>query len=86
MNTFIKNSHNTKINLIIKKTKHLDYSDIPLFSPIIKYVMDVGNLPSNQSTNLLNNLVYQFLEKYLINSLKNNFDEAITNRLIEVNI
>lgn len=86
LNIFIKNSQNTKFNLIINKTKHLDYSDIPLFSPIIKYIIDVGDLPSNKSTTLLNNIVYEFLEKFLINSSKNNFDKIISTKLIEPNI
>ena len=81
LKSLLNNSLEPKYGLILKKTKHLDYTDIPLFSPIIKYVIDVGNLPSSQSIPLLNNLVFQFLEKELAQSDDNNFNKIISNEL-----
>ena len=76
------NSQKPKYRLVLKKTKHLDYTDIPLYSPIVKYVIDVGDIPASKSTFILNNLVYEFLEKELIKSRDNNFDTVLSEKLI----
>ena len=68
--------------MIIKNTLHLDYTDIPLFSPIIGYVMSVGDLSSEVSLHLVNRLVYGFLDKHLIDRNKKTFDEILMNDLI----
>ena len=78
----LDNSLKPKYNLILKRTQHLDFTDIPLFSPIIKYVIDVGELPASKSVPLLNNLVYEFLEKELVQSEGNFFDKIISHNLI----
>jgi len=82
LQTLLNNSSEPKHGLILKKTKHLDYTDIPLFSPIIKYVIDVGDLPASYSIPLLNNIVYEFLEKELLKSKNSNFNTIISNDLI----
>ena len=78
----LDNSLKPKYNLILKRTQHLDFTDIPLFSPIIKYVIDVGELPASKSVPLLNNLIYEFLEKELVQSEGNFFDKIISHNLI----
>ena len=85
LDSLMTNSSDPKYRLIIKESQHLDFSDIPLFSPIIHYVMDVGTLPAKQSTTLLNNLVYEFLEKYLMNSSDLLFNDILKNNLIYKN-
>jgi len=78
----MKQSDEPRYSLIIKNTKHLDFSDIPLFSPIIHRVLDVGSLDVNVSMPLLNKIVYFFLEKHLMNIPGNNFENAINNKLV----
>lgn len=82
LDSLMAHSSNPKYQLIIKKTEHLDYSDIPLFSPIIKYVLDVGDLTSSVSIPLMNGLVYGFLEKYLTKNTQSGFDTIIQHELI----
>ena len=71
-----------KYRLVIKKTLHLDYTDIPLFSPIIGYVMSVGDLSPGVSLPLVNRLVYGFLDKHLTGRNEKIFDETLMNDLI----
>jgi len=82
LDSLMVHSSDPKYRLIIKKTKHLDFSDIPLFSPIIGYVLDVGSLSASVSIPLLNELVYGFLEKHLTEQPYSHFDEMIQNELI----
>jgi len=82
LDSLMSSSLNPKYHLIIQKTKHLDYTDIPLFSPIIKYVMDVGDLSSDISLPLVNVLTHSFLDKYLVEKNSNRFNDAIKNNLI----
>ena len=82
LDSLMVHSSDPKYRLIIKETKHLDFSDIPLFSPIIGYVLDVGSLSASVSIPLLNELVYGFLEKHLTEQPSSHFDEMIQNELI----
>ena len=58
-------STSQKFHIFIKNSLHLDYTDIPLFSPVIKYVMDVGKNPPIKSIKIINDLAFLFLEKTL---------------------
>ena len=84
--TFLKelfsNSYGSSHNLIIKNTLHLDYTDIPMYSPIIKYVMDVGDLPPVVTQDLIHNLAFTFLEVYLLGKPEKNFKKLLENSLI----
>ena len=76
------NSYDFSHNLIIKNTLHLDYTDIPMYSPIIKYVMDVGDLPPVVTQDLIHNLAFTFLEVYLLGKPAENFEKILENSLI----
>ena len=82
LDSLMAHSSNPKYRLIIKGTKHLDYSDIPLFSPIIGYVLDVGSNPADLTVSLINRLVHGFLVKHLLGESNNIFDNAIDNDLV----
>ena len=82
LDNLMAHSSNPKYRLFIKETEHLDFSDIPLFSPIIGWVMDVGSLPAKVSTSLLNELVYGFLGRHLLKQGNVNFDKMINHDLI----
>ena len=84
LNELISSSSGPLRNLIIKKTLHLDYTDIPLYSPIIKHVMDVGDLPPSVSHRLINNLIFTFLESYLLDKSAENYKKILDNELISV--
>jgi hypothetical protein len=76
------NSSNKKYHLRIKETLHLDYTDIPLMSPLIKYVMQVGNLSPRTSLPLVNELSHGFLERHLLKRGGAVLDQALKNKLI----
>ena len=82
LDSLMAHSSNPKYRLIIKGTKHLDYSDIPLFSPIIGYVLDVGSNPATLTVSLINELVHGFLVKHLLGESNDIFDNAIDNDLV----
>ena len=82
LDSLMAHSSNPKYRLILKGTKHLDYSDIPLFSPIIGYVLDVGSNPADLTVSLINRLVHGFLLKHLLGESNNIFDNAIDNDLV----
>jgi predicted dienelactone hydrolase len=82
LDNLMAHSSNPKYRLIIKGTKHLDYSDIPLFSPIIGYVLDVGSNPADLTVSLINELVHGFLVKHLLAESDHSFDDSINNELV----
>ena len=82
LNKLLFNSSGPSYNIIIKNTLHLDYTDIPLYSPVIKYVMDVGNLPPSVSHKLINNLIFTFLESHLLDKPAEDYNELLNNGLI----
>ena len=82
LNQLFSNSSTPKYSIIIKNTLHLDYTDIPLYSPIIKYVMDVGDLPPSTSHKLINNLIFTFLETHLLDKPIVDYKILLNNNLI----
>ena len=77
LSKLVTNSAKPNYNIAIDKTLHLDYTDIPLYSPIIKYVMDVGTLSPSVSHVLINNLVHDFLESHLLGKSIENYHNHI---------
>tara|TARA_B100001564_G_C20621101_1_gene662386 strand:- start:417 stop:1523 length:1107 start_codon:yes stop_codon:yes gene_type:complete len=82
LSKLVSNSSKPNYNIIIKNTLHLDYTDIPLYSPVIKYVMDVGDLPPSVSHKLINSLIFSFLESYLLDKPVENYNKLLNNNLI----
>ena len=78
----IKNSKEETYHLKISETLHLDYTDIPLMSPVIKHVMDVGSLKPAISLPLINKLVHGFLEKHLMERGGKTLDRALGHALL----
>ena len=82
LKNLMANTTSDKYHLIIKKTMHLDYTDIPLYSPIIKYIMDVGELPHETSISVINQLVKGFLDYHLLNKSDKYFRSILSRPLI----
>ena len=78
----ITHSSNEKYDLRINQTLHLDYTDIPLMSPLVKHVMDVGNLKPSTALSLINDLVLGFLEVHLLERDYKGFKQALDNNLL----
>jgi len=82
LDDLMAHSSNSKYQLRIRETLHLDYTDIPLMSPLIKYVMDVGSLNPGTSLSLINELSHGFLEWHLLQRDNGALDQALKNKLI----
>ena len=82
LNDLLVQSSNNKYELHIKNTLHLDYTDIPLMSPLIEYVMDVGSLPASTTLPLINDIVYHFLQENLLKKESSKLDSLIKSKLI----
>ena len=78
----IKNSSNETYYLRINYTLHLDYTDIPLMSPLVKHVMDVGDLNPSTTLSIINDLVLGFLEVHLLNRDYKSFKQTLDNNLL----
>jgi len=78
----ITHSSNKKYDLRINQTLHLDYTDIPLMSPLVKHVMDVGDLKPSTTISLINDLVLGFLEVHLLEKDYKGFKQALDNNLL----
>ena len=78
----ITHSSNEKYDLRINQTLHLDYTDIPLMSPLVKHVMDVGDLKPSTILSLINDLVLGFLEVHLLEKDYKGFQQALDNNLL----
>ena len=82
LDSLIAHSSEPKYQLVIRQTEHLDYTDIPIYSPLIKYFMDVGDLSPSESLPAINELVYGFLEEHLMSNDHNIYERALKNDLI----
>ena len=51
-------------------------------SPLVKYVMDVGDLKPSTTLSLINDLVLQFLEVHLLEKDYKRFNQALDNNLL----
>ena len=51
--------------MTVRNTRHLNFVDAPLFSPIGKYLVEIGDINRKRSVTLVNQLTFEFFNKYL---------------------
>jgi pimeloyl-ACP methyl ester carboxylesterase len=85
LEALIDNSKSDKFNIFMKNTLHLDFTDIPIFSPLIRYVMDVGSNPSHVSINSVNDISFLFLERTMNSQLSENLEKYLNSRVFTQN-
>ncbi|MBI89329.1 MAG: hypothetical protein CMG60_04505 [Candidatus Marinimicrobia bacterium] len=78
----LSHSQKESNHIRIKNTLHLDYSDIPLMSPLIGKFMDVGNLRAKDIVTLVNKMTYGFLEKHIMGSNGRILDQSLDSKLV----
>lgn len=56
----------------------MDFTDIPILTPLSSLVLDTGSIQPKRITTLVNEFVTAFLDEYLIGSEKQ-FESAVAN-------
>ena len=75
---FLQNVKSEKFNYILKGSRHLDFSDLPLFSPLSEFFLDTGTISSKKAVSITNGVVLLFFDRYLKN-IMNHFPKSVAN-------
>lgn len=78
LDSFFTSGGSDKYSYIIKGTEHMDFTDIPILTPLSSLVLDTGSIQPKRITTLVNEFVTAFLDEYLIGSEKQ-FESAVAN-------
>lgn len=63
--SLLENSSGPAYHLTLEGTHHFDYTDIPLFSPFLKYVGKSGEIPGRRVVEIVNRHVVNFFDIHL---------------------
>jgi len=66
--SLLENSSSPAYHLTLEGTHHFDYTDIPLFSPFLKYVGKSGEIPRRRVVEIVNRYTVEFFDIYLRDS------------------
>jgi len=64
---FLKNVKKDKIHYTLQGARHLDFSDVPLYSTISDYLLETGSVAPIKTVSIVNKVVVSFFDKFLKN-------------------
>jgi len=64
---FSSNLDSNSFNFILKDSRHLDFSDAPLFSPFSSLFLETGSIPAERAVMITNDVVLSFFDTFLKN-------------------
>ncbi len=67
---FMKNLDTNSFHFILEISRHLDFTDAPLFSPFSSLILETGSIPAKKAVTITNDVVLSFFDTFLKN--KNN--------------
>jgi len=63
--TFMKGLDSDHYHFILRNSKHMDFSDVPLFSPLSSLFLQTGSISANKAVQTINRVVLSFFDQYL---------------------
>ncbi len=63
--SLLENNSSPAYHLTLEETHHFDYTDIPLFSPFLKYVGKSGEIPGRRVVEIVNRYTVEFFDMNL---------------------
>lgn len=67
---FMGNLDSNSFRFILKNSRHLDFTDVPLFSPFSGLILETGSIPAKKAVMITNDVALSFFDTFLKN--KNN--------------
>ncbi len=64
---FLKNVRKDGIHYTLQGARHLDFSDVPLYSTISNYLLETGSVAPLKTISIVNKVVVSFFDKFLKN-------------------
>jgi len=64
---FSANLSNVSFHYILEGSRHLDFCDAPLFSPLSDFFLETGTIPAKRAVFIINTTVRSFFDKHLKN-------------------
>ena len=76
--TFINAFPENKYHFILKNSRHLDFCDAPLFSPLSDWFLETGSIPAKKAVSTTNKVALSFFD-YFLNDKRGGFPNNILN-------
>jgi hypothetical protein len=63
--SFVALNPKNNYHFILKDSRHLDFCDAPLFTPLSRWVIETGDIPAKKAVSITNELTVSFFDRFL---------------------